>query len=213
MMNAQGFGPAESVSRDAQAATDLRLIEGLVAGKGESWREFSRLYARMIESCIARVTTRFPGIVGQEDIREIYALFCLNLLANDSHRLRTYDPARGTRFSSWLGLIAVHTAYDYLRAARRQPQGPCVDDVADLVAHVPDATDGCERREQAKQVARLVEELSPRDREFMSLYFGQGLSPEVVADKMGISIKTVYTKKHKIRSKLEALIGLHRVAA
>lgn len=213
MMNVNGFELAESKNRDAHVASDLRLIEGLLAGKSECWREFSTQYARMIEACIARVTTRFPGLVGQEDIREIYALFCLNLLANDSHRLRSYDPARGTRFSSWLGLIAVHTTYDYLRAARRQPQGPCVDDVADLVAHVPDATDGCERRDQAKQVARLVEELSPRDREFMSLYFGQGLTPEVVASKMGISIKTVYTKKHKIRSKLEALIGQQRVAA
>lgn len=194
-------------------AEEARLLTGLLAGSPGSWREFSRRYTRMIEACIARVTTRFPGLLGPDDVREIYALFCLNLLANDSHRLRSFDKSRGVRFSSWLGLIAVHTAYDYLRAARRQPQGPCVEDVPNLAAQVPEAADTCERREQAKHVAKLVEELSERDREFMSLYFGEGLSPEVVAEKMGISIKTVYSKKHKIRSKLEALIGHQRVAA
>jgi RNA polymerase sigma-70 factor (ECF subfamily) len=192
---------------------EARLLEGLLAGNANSWREFTNRYTRMIETCIARVTSRFPGIVGQEDVREIYALFCLNLLANDSHRLRSFDPARGTRFRSWLGLIAVHSAYDYLRTVRRQPQGPNVDDIAELTAQPPEAPDTCERLQQAKQVARLVEELSERDREFMTLYFGQGLAPEVVAAKMGISIKTVYTKKHKIRSKLEALIGQQQAAA
>jgi RNA polymerase sigma-70 factor (ECF subfamily) len=194
-------------------AGDIQLIEGLLAGVQESWREFARRYSRILEATIARVTLRFPGIVGQEDVQEIYALFCLNLLANNCRRLRSFDPSRGVRFRSWLGLLAVHSAYDYLRTVRRQPQGPCVDDIAELVAQVPDAPDACERREQAKQIACLVKELSARDREFMSLYFAQGLSAEVVAAKMGISIKTVYTKKHKIRSKLEALLEQQRVAA
>jgi RNA polymerase sigma-70 factor (ECF subfamily) len=194
-------------------ADEQELIASLIAGDQGSWREFARRYNRMIEACIARVTTRFPGLMGQEDVREIYALFCLNLLANDRHRLRTFDPERGVRFSSWLGLLAVHTAYDYLRTARRQPQGPCVEDVPNLVAQIPEAATAFERREQAKYVAKLVEELSERDRQFMSLYFGEGLSPECVAEKMGISVKTVYSKKHKIRSKLEALIGQSQVAA
>jgi RNA polymerase sigma-70 factor (ECF subfamily) len=146
-------------------------------------------------------------------VREIYALFCLNLLANDRHRLRSFDPSRGMRLSSFLGLIASHTAYDYLRTMRRQPHGPCVDDVAEWAAQPPEAAENCERREQATQVARLVDELSERDREFMTLYFGEGLSAEVVAEKMGISIKTVYTKKHKIRSKLESMIGQPCAAA
>lgn len=195
------------------AEDELRLVRGLIAGQKHSWREFNHRYSRMLEACIARVTFRFPGLVGPEDVREIYALFCLNLLANDRHRLRSFNPDKGMRLSSWFGLIAVHTAYDYLRSARRQPSGPCVDDLIDLAAQVPDTSEGCERREQARYLARLVAELSERDREFMTLYFGEGLSPEEVAAKMGISIKTVYTKKHKIRSKLETLIGAVPAAA
>lgn len=201
---------------EASAATaddEMRFLRGLIDGNAATWREFSRRYTRMVEACIARVTLRFPGLAGPDDVQEVYALFCLNLLANDRHRLRSYDPEKGTRLSSWFGLIAVHTAYDYLRNARRQPSGPSVDELVDLAAQVPETSEACERREQASQVSRLVADLSARDREFMTLYFGQGLSPEQVAEKMGISVKTVYTKKHKIRSKLESLIGQVPVAA
>jgi RNA polymerase sigma-70 factor (ECF subfamily) len=200
-------------SKAVTVEEELALVQGLVAGLPGSWREFNVRYNRMLETCIARVAVRFPGLLGPEDIREIYALLCLNLLANNCHRLRSFDIQKGTRLSSWLGLIASHTAYDYLRHLRRQPSGPRVDELVDLAAQVPETSEACERREQARHVARLVAELSERDREFMSLYFGQGLTPEQVAERMGISVKTVYTKKHKIRSKLESLIGTARVAA
>jgi len=194
-------------------ADEMRLINGLVRGNESSWREFGVKYTRMLQACIARVTIRFPGLVGAEDVHEIYALLCLNLLANDRHRLRSFDPIKGMRLGSWLGLIAVHTTYDYLRNARRQPSGPCAEEIVDLAAQVPETSEACERREQAHQVACLVAELSDRDREFMGLYFGQGLSPDEVATRMGISVKTVYTKKHKIRSRLEMLIRQVPVAA
>jgi RNA polymerase sigma-70 factor, ECF subfamily len=212
-MTASCFKTVSVNTSSAIVEDEARLVSGLVAGDKGSWREFGARYTRMLQACIARVTLRFPGIVGTEDVHEIYALLCLNLLANDRHRLRSFDRSKGMRLSSWFGLIAVHTAYDYLRNVRRQPTGPCIDDIVDLAAQVPETSDACEQREQAHHIARLVAELSERDREFMGLYFGQGLSPEEVAAKMGISVKTVYTKKHKIRSRLEALIGQVSVAA
>ena len=41
------------------------------------------------------------------------------------------------------------------------------------------------------------------DQTFVRLYYMDGLSPEEVAEEMQISVKTVYSKKHKIRSRLE----------
>lgn len=212
-MTASCISHAPTHTAAAVADDEMRLLSGLLMDSSASWREFNRRYTRMLEACIARVTLRFPGLLGPEDVHEIYALLCLNLLANDRHRLRSFDPTKGMRLSSWFGLIAVHTAYDYLRSIRRQPTGPCIDEIIDLAAQVPETSEACERNEQARQVARLVAELSDRDREFMTLYFGQGLTPEAVAEKMGISVKTVYTKKHKIRNRLEMLIGQVQVAA
>lgn len=41
----------------------------------------------------------------------------------------------------------------------------------------------------------------------MELYFGEGMEPEQIAEVMNISVKTVYSKKHKIQSRLESLLS------
>jgi RNA polymerase sigma-70 factor (ECF subfamily) len=70
-----------------------------------------------------------------------------------------------------------------------------------------------EYRERAEKVSAFLASFSAKDRQFMLLYFGEGLRPEEVAVRMKISVKTVYSKKHKIQTKLEALIGKQQIAA
>ena len=47
----------------------------------------------------------------------------------------------------------------------------------------------------------------------VALYFGEGLEPEQIAERMHISVKTVYSKKHKIQSRLEAMLSQAQLAA
>jgi len=195
------------------AASDSELVTGLLAGAPECWRELNTRHARLLHGCIAKVVLRFPSLVSMDDVPEIYGLFCLNLLSNDMHRLRTFDPSRGMRLSSWLGLLAVHTAYDYLRSQRRQPRGVRLEELPELAMEHGDADDHCERLRQSQQLGALLRGLSQRDQEFMQLYFGQGLAPEVVASRMGISVKTVYTKRYKIQARLGELLRQEAWAA
>ena len=48
---------------------------------------------------------------------------------------------------------------------------------------------------------------SAKDRDFIQLYYVDGLTPEEVAAEMEISIKTVYSKKHKIRCRLATTLS------
>ena len=54
---------------------------------------------------------------------------------------------------------------------------------------------------------QLIETTLAKDREFVELYFGEGLDPDEVARRMGISVKTVYSKRHKIQRRLQSLFG------
>ena len=53
-------------------------------------------------------------------MREIYAMFLLSLNKRDMHKLRTFDPERGNKLSSWVGMLATNCAWDYLRGIARQ---------------------------------------------------------------------------------------------
>ena len=189
---------------------EARLLAALLADDAVAWRTFHHRYSALMMRAIARVKSRFPNLIGADDVAEIYADLCVQLLSSDKRRLRHFDPARGTRLGAWLGVLARHAAYDFLRNCRRQPQlhwlGDEVAGVDALAEDAPDALRVCCARERAGLVAALLEDLSPRDQEFVVLYYFQGLDPEQTAERLGICVGTVYSKKHKIRARIEGLL-------
>ncbi|HEU4412463.1 MAG TPA: sigma-70 family RNA polymerase sigma factor [Polyangiaceae bacterium] len=192
---------------------ELRLVARMVAGEARAWREFQRRYDRLIYRCITKVTARFAARVSADDVHEIYATLLLQLLANDMHKLRTFDPERGNRLGSWIGLLAINAAYDHLRSLRRESNSQPIQEAEQVRGEGLDPYEECERREQAEVVTKMLGDFSEKDRQFMVLYFGEGLKPEEVAEKMSISVKTVYSKKHKIQSRLGQIMNKYRVAA
>jgi RNA polymerase sigma-70 factor (ECF subfamily) len=213
MLTAHRNAEITKVSCDEERPHEMALVEALLEDDPAAWRTFNDRYSRLAYRCITRVTARFNRVITPDDVREIYAAFCMQLLANDKAKLRNFEPDRGSRLGSWLGLLASHAAYDYLRSRRREPRTEDVDHAITLSTTDRDPYEVCELRERAQVAAALLETFSDKDREFMTLYFGEGLEPEVVARRMKISVKTVYTKKHKIQARLEALLQAQRAAA
>jgi len=207
--------PQEAVAllQGAPATDDTSLVRALLADDARAWREFNTRFSRLVLSTISRVTARFSGVVSQEDLREIYATFCVQLLANDKLKLRSFDPERGNKLSTWLGLLASHTAYDFLRGARREPRRAAMSEAEDLSSCLPDPCESALMRERADQVSQLLAHFTDKDRAFIQLYFGEGLAPENIAERLHISVKTVYSKKHKIQARLQALLSEAQLAA
>ncbi len=194
-------------------ADDLALLKGLISDDERAWREFNARYSRLIYRCITRVTARFSAVVSADDVREIYAVLCVGLLANDKRKLRSFEPGRGNKLGSWLGMLAIHSAYDHLRQVRREPRRASWSEAEQLTSATKDPAEACELRERARLVSEMLSEFSAKDREFVALYFGEGLDPEEVARRMRISVKTVYSKKHKIQHRLESLLAQRQIAA
>jgi len=194
-----------AIPRD-DAADERRLVDALLENDPAAWRDFQRRYDRLVLRCIGQVTRRFAA-VSPEDVREIHGQFCLSLFAADKAKLRAFDPARGSRFSSYVGMLAAHCAYDWLRAVRREPRREALAEAADLTSDLPDPFEQAVQQERADLAARVLEGFSERDRTFAALYFGEGMEPHEIARSMKISVKTVYSKKHKIQSKLESIVA------
>ena len=190
----------------AGADEERALVDALVANDATAWREFQHRYDRLILRCITKVTKRFAA-VSQDDVREIYAQLLVSLLSNGKSKLRAFDPARGSRFSSYIGMLAIHCAYDWLRAVRREPQREALTEAVELSSDLPDPFESAAAQERADLAARVMQGFSERDRTFAALYFGEGMEPHEIARSMKISVKTVYSKKHKIQCKLESIVA------
>ena len=185
------------------ACSENELLERMLDRDGRAWREFHSRYDRLIFRCIHKVTGRFPGSITSEDVREIYAMFLLSLNKRDMHKLRTFEPERGNKLSSWIGMLATNAAWDYLRSVARQPQCTTLADAEGIGCELTDPYEDLLQKERWNVVNDLLSSFSKKDRTFVHLYFVDGLGPEEVAERMGISVKTVYSKKHKIRCRLE----------
>ncbi|HEV8550095.1 MAG TPA: sigma-70 family RNA polymerase sigma factor [Polyangiaceae bacterium] len=192
---------------------DTDLVRGLVENDSAAWQALGYRYGRLIQSCIHRVIARFPSVVRADDANEIISMLYVQLLSNDRAKLRTFDPERGCKLGTWLGLLATHTAYDFLRSVRKVPRGVELTEAEELATDSPDPAEITLRSERASSVAAVLAEFTHKDREFVELYFGEGLDPDEVARRMGISVKTVYSKKHKIQRRLADLLGGPRLAA
>src|SRR5205085_12590835 len=53
----------------------------------------------------------------------------------------------------------------------------------------------------------ILSEFTDKDRTFVELYYQKGLEADEIANEMQISLKTVYSKKHKIRAHLVRCLG------
>ena len=182
------------------------LVAGMIENEAWAWKEFQRRYDRLIHRCITKVTRRF-GRIGQDDVRDIYASLYLSLVAQNKRKLRTFDPRRGNRFSSWIGLLAINCAYDYLRSLRREPLAGSLAEAAELACELPDPYEKAAFKQHAKLATRVLDGFSEKDQAFAALYFGEELDPAEIAVRMRISVKTVYSKKHKIQSRLESVLA------
>jgi RNA polymerase sigma-70 factor (ECF subfamily) len=183
------------------------LLDRMLLRDGRAWREFHERYDRLIYRAIHKVTQRFSSVIGNADIDEIYAALLVGLNSRDMHKLRTFEPERGHKLSTWIGLLATNAAWDYLRSVSRQPpRGSSVEAEA-LSCAEPDPFHALAAKEEWMRVSATLESFSDKDRTFVELFFMQGRTPEQIAEEMRISVKTVYSKKHKIRCRLENALG------
>jgi len=191
------------VARDPSEWTDRDLLKCVLRNDARGWNELVRRYRPLIYRCITKVTLKYAPTLSNADLDEIFADVMMQLVRDDMHKLRIYNPARGTKLGSWIGMISVNAAYDFLRSAGRLP-------LLDKIDGTVDPHEECDRtpldqlieKERWEHLNGLLAEFTDKDRTFVELYYQKGMEADEIAAEMQISLKTVYSKKHKIRAHL-----------
>jgi len=204
--------PLRSLDDNAPAHDQAALVRDMLAGSRRAWLAFHARYHVLVLRVIEKVTARFARRMAEDDVREICATMFVQLCANDMGKLRSFDGDHGNKLGSWVGLLAVNCAYDHLRTLRHAPSHEPLDAIEDMLEDAPTPDEVLDRKERLEIAAEVLRELSEKDRQFVALYFDEGLDVEQIAERMQISVKTVYSKKHKIQSRIEARINEPRAA-
>lgn len=110
---------------------------------------------------------------------------------------RDYNPDRGVAFPAY---VSRALKYGIFGAQRKRQKGEAdsfdigEDFKNDLESDVNIEEDFC-RQEEGKRVREALRQLSPRQREVLTLYYDQGLSLSEIAGFLGLAYKTVENTK------------------
>lgn len=199
---------ARAATKNPADWTDRELLRHVLRSEARAWAELVRRYRPLIYRCITKVTLKYAPALGSADLDEIYADVMMQLVRDDMHKLRIYNPSRGTKLGSWIGMLSVNAAYDFLRGVGRRP-------LLDKTDGTVDPHEECDRtpldqlieKERWEHLNSVLAEFTDKDRTFVELYYQKGLEADEIAAEMQISLKTVYSKKHKIRAHLVRVLG------
>jgi RNA polymerase sigma-70 factor (ECF subfamily) len=128
-----------AVQVDYRVLSDRALLDTVLGKDERAWRELLRRFRPLMFRCINKVAARHEARLGAEDVNEIFGEVCWNLIKDDMKKLRAWDPARGSKLGTWLGLISMNTAYDFLRACRRRPMLDKLENAPERAAPDPSA--------------------------------------------------------------------------
>lgn len=198
--------PPKARPAPGAALDDLALLQRVLERDGKAFEQFYNRFRNLIVACVVRVCQRSGVRLQSDDMADLVSEVTLNMVAHDYRRLRLYRIDGGCSVSSWVGVIASSTAHDFLRRERRRRLDPVIDTELERLTEPVEGPDvELIDRQQRHFVDQALAQFSERDRDFVDLYFVKALEPEVIAERMQVSVSTVYSKKAKIKTRLRAL--------
>ena len=192
---------------------DRDLLAGCFAGDSEAAETLVRQFSNLVYKAIQHTLIVKHVSFNKEDLEDFHNTVFLRLFEHGCKKLKQYQGKNGCSLATWINLITVRTVLDHLRKkgvdsiARRDTQ-ITLDEVYGLKGDECDGLALLERAEKEQLLREGMQNLPPRDRLFMKLHFDQGLSVAEVAAAMQVSVKNVYTIKHRAIQRLKTQVAL-----
>lgn len=193
----------------ADKAEEMALLRRVLEGNQTAWVGFCQRYESLIVSCVLRVLRRYGVAFNADDLADLVAEVWVALLRDDMRKLRLYDPERGYRLASWVGLLATNCTIDQLRL-RGGDSTSFLEDLTcaeSLLVERARPDEGIEQQETADLARRAMSQLSQEERRFVVSCFHEERAPSELARDLGIAVNTVYSRKFKIREKLVRIVA------
>lgn len=190
-------------AQHASRWSERELVEHMIARREGAWEEFLRRYDRMVRGMTASLLRRFSANLSSSDADEVRSQFLLSLLARDMVKLRRFDPDRGVRLTTWVGLMVTNAAWDYLRSRRSSAR------LLERLSSEPvkpgrDALGFLLTQEELRRFEQAFGKLAEQHRHFLELLCLEGAAPRDIASQFRIDVKTVYTRKHKLIARMQS---------
>lgn len=202
---------------------DLLRASG-AAERDAAWERFVRKHSRLLLH-VARSMVRDP-----DEAADAYTWILAHLQEDGGRRLASFTGRHGSRFTTWLVVVARRSCLDFLRHTQGRARGSAhedgagadgslirrrlrtlsdaspLTDVLSAAGEDPAAATAVEERNRI--VHEVLDELPPRDRLLLALRFDDGLSAAEIARIMEFpSPFHVYRRLNRLLPKLRETLS------
>jgi len=186
------YTPASGATGDDRAADDLRIVEQILAGRTERFRDLVTRYQNLVAGIAWRSGCR------REDVEDVVSDVFLKVYRN----LHQYRPDHA--FSTWLyRLTANHVVDRSRRMKKERGRAEMPEQVADVS---PGADDALETDERQRLVRSALDHVDERYRAVMHLVYVEGLKVDETARVLGVPEGTVKTRLMRGREALKKVL-------
>ena len=115
-------------TKTSKPEAEVALVTALIANQRDAWRTLLAEYGSAMRMAAGRVVRRVARHLPSDFASDIQQQVFVNLLQNDKHALRAFDPALGS-LRTYLSRIATNLAHDELARFLRCGAPLDLDDV------------------------------------------------------------------------------------
>jgi RNA polymerase sigma-70 factor (ECF subfamily) len=114
-----------------------------------------------------------------------------------------YDPKRGS-YDAWMFGIARNVVRAHYRRLKRRPTPVPLGELPNLQVEAPTPEQAAEEADTVRRVLSRVPLLSPKEREYLALRYGAGLSYAEIATETDDTVNNVGVVLHRALKRLRA---------
>lgn len=187
---------------------EKELLRACFSGDRRAWERFVEEYSKLVYFSIHQ-TFKMKGVnASQDEANELFNEVFLGLFENNFAKLRNFKWKNDCSLATWLRLITSRKTIDYLKSKRRRSKmldidSPEVQEELEAESEVEHSVLDGEREELLR---RAVSQLSAEEINFLNLCFIKELAPEKIAEMLGITVSSVYSRKNRIKEKIRKIV-------
>jgi len=191
---------------------DFELIQGCISGDKKAWDDFVDRYSRLIYDSIIRTFRKYGADFNKDVLDDLHNDVFVKLLDSDYKALRIFEARNGCKVATYIRTISVRKGIDFLR--RIKPVISIEEDAENEVGTNPriiealtvfTTEDSAGAGESVEVSKALLNELNDDELSLCELFFIEKESPEIIADKLGISVDNFYVRKQRVLKKLKRI--------
>ncbi len=181
------------------------LLRRCLEGDSEAWRDFVSQYSPLIYYVIQKVLRSKCPEITHTEINDLHNDIFLSLMEKNGRKLRQYKGKNGCSVPTWIRVIAVRSTIDHLR--KKKDMVSLSDDEPRYAAEKKtDPTETpvqlLESREERELLKELIDDLAPKDRLFIRLFYYDEVPPAEIAKILKTTPNAVYSRGNYLREKL-----------